>query len=443
MSTEVLEKKWSDLTPQEKREQRDQWYLSPPGVAFPSPEAERAYKTNAQRMIDVYNVREPDMVPVSLPMGNLAAGLSQYSLMYEPEKVMELASRLGGRGGAAGMSIGVMATPGRVLELLDYKLYTWPGHGLPKDAPGYQFVEGEYMKADEYDELIRDPSDFWLRTYMPRAFGALQPFTQLQPVTDVTEIVQVVSHFVPYARPDVRAALKALIEVGEELERWMEITGGGRGGGAVARMFCKAPFDTIGDTLRGTKGIILDMHRQPEKLLKALDVVADVTIANTIANLNESKGLMAYFPLHKGADGWMSHKQFMTFYWPSLKKVIDALIEEGILAHLFAEGSYDTRLEYVNEFPKGAVSWLFDRTDMARAKQILGDRCCISGNVPAGLLRAGTPAEVKEYCRKLIEACAPGGGFILACGTAQVDNAPPENLRAMQEAAQEYGVYRK
>jgi uroporphyrinogen-III decarboxylase len=52
----------------------------------------------------------------------------------------------------------------------------------------------------------------------------------------------------------------------------------------------------------------------------------------------------------------------------------------------------------------------------------------------------GEPKQVREYCRKLIEVCAPGGGFILA-GGAQVDQGNPDNLRAMLEAAKEYGRY--
>jgi uroporphyrinogen-III decarboxylase len=186
----------------------------------------------------------------------------------------------------------------------------------------------------------------------------------------------------------------------------------------------------------------MDMYRQPDKLLEAIEVITDLTIESTINSIDNSKGFSAMFPLHKGADGWMSEKQFDTFYWPSLKKVINALIDEGILVTLFAEGSYDTRLESVNEFPKGAVCWLFDKTDMAMAKRILGDRCCISGNVPTSLLITGTSQEVKEYCRKLIEDCGKGGGYILA-GGAQVDTGKPENFRAMLEAAQEYGIYRK
>lgn len=78
---------------------------------------------------------------------------------------------------------------------------------------------------------------------------------------------------------------------------------------------------------------------------------------------------------------------------------------------------------------------------MARAKGILGDTACIAGNVPASLMHAGTPQEVKEYCRKLIEICAPGGGYILT-GAAGMNEGNPDILRAYMEAAKEYGVYK-
>jgi uroporphyrinogen-III decarboxylase len=137
----------------------------------------------------------------------------------------------------------------------------------------------------------------------------------------------------------------------------------------------------------------------------------------------------------------MSRKQFEKFYWPGLKKVIDALVEDGIMVSLFAEGSHNQRLDYYGDFPKGWVSWLFDRTDMAAAKKAIGDRCCISGNVPASLMVAGTPMEVKEYCRNLIETCAPGGGYILAGGCSATETKNPDNFRVYMEAAVEYGTY--
>ena len=96
----------------------------------------------------------------------------------------------------------------------------------------------------------------------------------------------------------------------------------------------------------------------------------------------------------------------------------------------------------MNEFPKGAVAWYFDQTDMSRAKKVLGDKCSIQGNVPSALLVTGSPADVEERCRQLIEECGEGGGYILSAG-ANAENPKLENLQAMLAAAKEYGVYKK
>jgi uroporphyrinogen-III decarboxylase len=121
---------------------------------------------------------------------------------------------------------------------------------------------------------------------------------------------------------------------------------------------------------------------------------------------------------------------------------MDAFINEGLIQQLFAEGSFNTRLEYVDQFPKGSVVWYFDRTDMIRAKEILGKKYCIQGNVPSSMIVTGEPAEVKKYCRNLIETVGKGGGFILSAGSI-ADNPKLENLKAMMEAVREYGYYRK
>jgi hypothetical protein len=440
-------KEWSDLTPEEKREERFKRWLSPPGVKFTSQEAKQAYRERVTRLINVLQVQAPDRVPVSLPASGFQAyyaGTDYRSIMYDYDELRRVTLKF-----LNDFDLDVFSAPGpvpgRVYDLIDFKQYRWPGHGLPPDASGTQFVEAEYMMADEYDALIRDPSDFITRVMMPRIFGAFESFRNLRPATSIVEMPA--SYFTPFSRPDVRASLQVLLDVGEELSRWTEATAecnrlalasgvpSMRGGSA------RAPFDRIGDTMRGTRGIIMDMYRQPDKLLEALEVIAALTIEQAVSEVNASGGFMVSFPLHKGADGFMSAKQFETFYWPTLKKVILALVDKGIISSLFAEGSYLTRLETVKDLPRGWVLWRFDKTDMARAKEVLGGTACISGNVPTSLLHTGTPRDVKEYCRKLIEACAPGGGYMLA-GGAGVASVNPDNLHAMTEAAREYGVYR-
>lgn len=443
---------WLELTPEQKRQHRLNTLLNTEGINFVSPEAEKMYKIRAQRTIDVTNVEEPDEVPVRLPTGGLPLrlyGINSYTAMNDYGKAVEACKQFNEKySEELEVFAAPYSTPGKVMEILDYKLYAWPGHGLSEEASGMQFIEGEYMTADEYDDLIRDPSDFWMRKYLPRIFGAFEIFKVFQPLTNIIENVSI-SQLMPLAMPQMQETLQKMLEVGKEYQRMAKATEGNMRMGAahgfpsaLGSIFAKAPFDTLGDTLRGTHGIMTDMYRRPDKLLEALDKVADLTIHNTLNSPNIGRAIQIGYPLHKGADGWMSEKQFLTFYWPSLKKCMDAFIKEGLIQRLFAEGSFNTRLELVNEFPKGTVTWFFDQTDMAKAKEILGANCCIQGNVPSSLLSTGTPEEVKECCRKLIETCAKGGGYILAPGSF-AEKTPLENARAMLAAVKEYGVYSK
>jgi uroporphyrinogen-III decarboxylase len=202
----------------------------------------------------------------------------------------------------------------------------------------------------------------------------------------------------------------------------------------------KAPFDILGDTLRGTKGVIVDMFRQPDKVIAAVDQLTQVAIDWALKKANPPEVPICFMPLHKGADGFMSDEQFRTFYWPSFLKVIEGLVEQGMIPLLFAEGRYNTRLEAIMETPKGSSIWYFDQTDMARAKETIGTVCCIQGNMPLSLLHAGTAEQVAEQTRKLIDVAGKDGGFILDVG-AVADEGKDENLLAMVNTAKDYGKY--
>lgn len=202
-----------------------------------------------------------------------------------------------------------------------------------------------------------------------------------------------------------------------------------------------APFDMMGDFLRGTQGIMLDMYRQPEKIIEAMERMVPIVIDEAVASANVANCPVVIMPLHKGDDNFMSDKQYETFYWPTFKKVLMGMINEGLVPMPFAEGSFNRRLESIKELPRGSSVWWFDQTDMARAKKILGNHACIAGNIPSSVLYTGTPQEVRESCRQLIETCAPGGGYILTGGVG-MNKGNPDNLRAVMEAAKEYGVYK-
>jgi uroporphyrinogen-III decarboxylase len=186
----------------------------------------------------------------------------------------------------------------------------------------------------------------------------------------------------------------------------------------------------------------MDRYRRPEKLIEAMERIVPISISETVAGANASGCPIIFMPLHKGTGGFMSNKQFEKFYWPTYRKFLMGLIDEGLVPMGFAEGDYTDRLDIIKEMPKGSMIWYFETMDMAHAKKVLGDRACIAGNLPTSILCTGSPDQVKEGCRKLIETCAPGGGYILS-GAASMDKGNPDNLRAMMAAAKEYGTYKR
>lgn len=443
-----MQKEWKDLTRDEKREERLKRWLSPPDIQFSSQTAEKAFKERAVRLSNALLLKKPDRIPVTLAVGNFPAyyaGKSLYHMMYDYDELYRAWTKFlhdfaDDMDGCDGPHLG---HSGRVLDILGCKLYRWPGNGLANDVPSYQFVDDEYMMPDEYDSLIKDPSGFALRILIPRVLGALEPFKNLVPAASMLQMP--LSFLAPAAMPDVRAAFRTIVNAGEEMARWQEVVGrfsrealamGFRsimGAGAIA------PFDTIGNMLRGTRGIMIDMYRRPEKLIEAMEAITPLIIEGALNAINKSGGIMVTFALHKGNDAFMSIKQFETFYWPTLKKIVMALIDEGVMVGLYGEGRYTTRLEIVSDLPGGWVLWGLENTDMVKAKEILGDRACISGNVPSSLMCVGKPEAVKEYCRNLIELFGTGGGYILSSG-GPVTEANPDNLRVLMETARQYGA---
>jgi len=449
-----MEKKWEEMSADEKQEAQFRKLLTPKDpqgndLKFQSPEAEARYKASITRIKDAVQLKKtPDRVPVTLLPSMypfLSAGMTVQEAMYDYDKcaaafkkfILEL---------KPDMHIGAaQAGPGKFYEILDYKLYKWPGHGVAPEH-SYQCIEEEYMKAEEYDLLITDPSFYFRNFYLPRVFGALEGFTMLPPLTGILEIYGVAFSFIPYALPPVQNTFKALFAAGAEALKWAMAMGGlnadlaSLGFPNILGGFTKAPFDTIGDTLRGTRGIIMDMYRQPDKLLKALEAITPIMIGMGLGAAQQTGNPVIFMPLHKGADGFLSDEQFKKFYWPTFKAVMVGLIEGGCIPFPALEGHWGSRLKVIQDVPRGKTMWMVDQTDMAEAKETLGTNACLIGNVSSSMLKLGTPQDVTDYARKLIDTAGKSGGFIMSNG-AFFDEAKPENVKAMVDAAREYGVY--
>lgn len=442
---------WNTLTPKERQEARLNSWASAK-IEFASPAAEQGYRQRARMIKDVIQLKKPERVPVVPWWGVYPAhyaGITVQEAMYDYEKLGDAWKKFNADFLPDGLVSAALIGPGKVFDLLDYKIYRWPGRGTPPDT-SYQCVEDEYMAFDEYDSFIVDPSNYFMRTYLPRVLGALGPWQLLGPWTDIIELPFVGMGLIPVGIPDVQAAFKTFLEAGQAVMEWISAVGAiegasiaGLGLPGTIGAFTKAPFDTLGDTLRGTRGIMLDMYRQPDKLLTAMDRLVPIAIEMGVRGATANDNPLVFMPLHKGADGFMSNKDFEKFYWPSLKAVILGLIEAGTVPYLFVEGGYNQRLDIItdSDIPAGHAVWMFDHTDMKEVKKKLGGWACFGGNVPGSLLKAGTPEEVSNYVKKLIDDVAQDGGYILANG-AVLDDSTAENVHAMIDTGKEYGIYR-
>jgi hypothetical protein len=441
-------KQWSEMTWQEKREERFKRWHEAPGVKFVSAEAEKLHKQRVTRFIKAIKMEEPDRVPVMLPVGSFPAyyaGSTFYKIMYDYSELKRSWIKFMDDFGDMDTFMGPGLIPsGRINEALDVKIMKWPGHGISKDVTMQQIVEGEYMKADEYDWLMMDPTDYNLRVTLPRTNGLFAPFAKMPPLRMLFGGASWVGLL---ANPEIRKVFQTLMDLADEFKQHqsaiMEVSNLAQARGYPSffgGVMAQAPYDFFADLQRGTVGIAMDLYRQPDKLLEAIDVQLNLTIKTVIKNFPMTNCPVCMMPLHKGDDTFMSDKQFEKFYWPSLRKLFLAMIEEGLVPFPFAEGRYNSRLKQITDTPKSGVVWYFDQTDMAQAKKVLGNVSCIVGNVPSSIMMTGTAGQVKENCRKLIETCAPRGGYILA-GGASIDKGDIANLRAMMQAAHEYGVY--
>lgn len=411
---------------------------------------EELYAERIKRVNDAIALRVPDRVPIFLAFGLFPAryaGMTYEDVFFDLDRwlaanekaITDFEPDLYFQPAAA------VFTSGVVHETLGNRMIKLPGRELDPMV-SFQFVEGEYMRADEYDAFLNDPSDFAIRTYLPRIFGALEGLGFLPPLRTMVVGYAGAALTAMITLPPIAAALEALSKAGAEAMRWtagyleFERMMGERGFPASFNGVTLAPFDIISDMLRGMRGAMLDMYRCPEKLIAAQEMILPDLIATAVIPAQMSGNPRVFIPMHRGADGFMSLEQFERFYWPGFKDLIHGLLDAGLTPCPFFEGTYNQRLQHLRELPAGKILGTFDRTDLFKAKEILGDVMCISGDMPLSFLQTGTPDQVREYARKLLDVVGEGGGFIMSSNTI-LDEADPELLRVWVDCTREYGVY--
>ena len=412
------------------------------------PAAKTAYDARWQRILDCVALRQPARMPVAMYATYWLArygGVSNRKLMYDYELCKSIAERavLEFEPDAVAPLVGGVAL-GPMFDAVDYKQLQWPGHGVGDDQP-YQYLDREYLKADEFDALLRDPTGFYLNTYLPRIFGAFEGFENF-PVLPGAFYFRTITCLRPLANPDLRKALQRVLDASDEVERFMNHSAqwnkriGELGFPIMNGSNSGAPYDVIADYFRGATGMMTDLFRHKDKLLETIDMMRRNLTRMCIANAKASGNPIVFIPIHWAPDAFMSSKQFETFWWPSFRQMLLDLIAADLIPMPLWESDCTKRLEIIKDVPAGKCIYWFERTDMVKAYEVLGDVVALRGNLSPSLMTTGTPTEVDAAVKHLVDKVwNPGGCLILDTAFGIPDETPVDNVRAMYAAARKYG----
>jgi len=399
-----------------------------------SQDMEQLYRQRLNRYVTAMGNKTPDRVPVRVFAAEFAAryaGFTCQQVTHDYNFAYEATRK-------CAADYGWDATVGNMVyvwtgltQALGLRYYGVPGVDVSPDT-GFQYrepPEGKaFMRPEEYDHLIEDPTDFLFSVWLPRVSTEIsapgKEATFRSHVALVKGGMAMWNYFV------------TLGHQGEALRRESGTVS------AISGIF-KAPMDILADKLRGYLGLTMDLMERPEKVLAACRALMPHLLYVALSGADSQHYVPIGFWMHRGCVPFISHEHFSEIYWPTLKPIVEHTWKAGHQMLFYAEGNWDAHLEAFAELPAGSIVYHVDRGDIFRARAILGDKFCLSGGVPNYLLAYGTPEEVRDTCRRIIEGVADKGGYVMDASAIIQNDAKPENVRAMTESAWEFGNYGK
>ncbi len=314
--------------------------------------AKAAYDARWERILACVRLEQPKRMPVGFHSFFYPAkhgGITYKELMHDYEKAKKACFDVVMEFEPDGVYPLLMGTgQGLALEKLDFKQLQWPGHGVGDMQP-YQYLDREYMSADEYDDFLFDPTGFYIQKYLPRVAGAFEGFDKL-PSFPGLHYFRLVNGIRSFALPEVRASFDKIVAAAEEVNTffghhtdWVQkINAAGyplfNGVNAVS------PYDFIADYFRGATGMMKDLYRHKDKLKLVLDKAAVFLTKMTITNAKMSGNPIVFIPIHWAPDAFMSPKQFEEFWWPPFRKMLMGLIEADLIPMPMWESDCTKRL---------------------------------------------------------------------------------------------------
>ncbi|MBN2027984.1 MAG: hypothetical protein JW854_14640 [Actinobacteria bacterium] len=387
---------------------------------------ERDTMTSEERIRACIRLQEPDRVPVAPLFYYFVAHYNgmTYTDLANPRNYYQGLARVFDDLGPWDANYFINAYDREVFAFIIPMKMLEPGYELPPDVVR-QFLEEEVMKEEDYEWILEVCKRFRKLSYL-RFF--------------VEKLMPGIWEDIPYGWRSYAATLPMLLRniaiLRKESVLW-ERKG--------VTPFYSLPFEAAFDDFSLARGLInfsRDLKKRPQTIAAAAEALTD-SYAYLIKRTCILMGIKrAEVFVHRSSNDFISPKQFRELSLPSLKALIERLAEDGIPTILHCDGCWDLNLEELRKLPAGCAVFQGDgTTDIFKVKEVIGDRVCIYGDVPANLLSLGSPSEVDEYCHRLIEEVGKGGGFILGSGCELAPNAKPENVKAMCKSVVKYGYY--
>lgn len=391
---------------------------------------EQLYQERLKRYLTAMRNEKPDRVPIRPFVAEFTAKYAGYTcqeVAHDYTKAFEAALKTARDFDWDAVVPNMVYVWTGLAQAVGLRYYGIPGLGIPHDS-GFNYIEPPedqaFMRADEYDALIDDPTAFLYNTWLPRVSTEVSPIGQAATYRNNLSLVK-----------GAMAMLSYFYAFGPQIARLRSECGTVS---AIAGIF-KAPFDILADKLRGYVGLTLDMHTQPQKVLKACEALMPHLCHIGLTTADPAKQVPIGFWMHRGCVPFINPRQFASHNWPTLKPIIEEFWKHGHQTLFYAEGKWKHHFDAFRELPERSIVFHCDQDDLFEVHRRLHDRFAISGGIPNVLLSFGTPDEVRTFCRKVLQEVAPAGGYILDAGAIMQNDTSVENLRVLTQTAREFG----
>ena len=188
---------------------------------------------------------------------------------------------------------------------------------------------------------------------------------------------------------------------------------------------------TCAARILGTEAVMNATLDEPDRLLRLIEFSTELLWSVLDPILAHEDILGANFADPVASGDLISPEAFRRFAAPFLKDLVERTRAKGKYAMIHICGDTTGILEDIVDIGPNCFS-LESKVDLNKAKEILGGKVCVAGNVaPTGVFFSGTPEEVIQEAQACVDTWGEGGGYLLTLGCDFPKTVPLANVMAL------------